>query len=79
MKDIACWAERHFVAASVRCKEPIERKARYSAEWTDRWYEQEMSRYSKIPPAPGAISPPADIPVSGGSGRSGLGIKKVRS
>lgn len=43
--DLSCWAEKHFVAASVRCRGPIERSANFSMEWTDLWYEQKLSHF----------------------------------
>lgn len=41
--DVVCWADKHSVAASVRCVPPIERSANFTMEWTDRWLERKFS------------------------------------
>ncbi|TAL53801.1 zinc ribbon domain-containing protein [Pandoraea sp.] len=43
--ELSCWGEKHIIAASVYCKEPIERLAKYDVKWTDGLMETAMSRY----------------------------------
>jgi hypothetical protein len=33
-KTLSCWADRHLIAASVRCADNVERLARFQSEWT---------------------------------------------
>ncbi|MBX8575642.1 hypothetical protein [Pseudomonas cichorii] len=42
--DINCWGEKHFVAASVFCKTPIEKMAQYDFKWTDGMLEPKFTR-----------------------------------
>jgi hypothetical protein len=56
IKDIECWGKRNYVTASVFCQEPIERMAKHSVEWTDRWLQTKVSGWSRVPPAPGAVT-----------------------
>lgn len=44
-KDLKCWAEKGTVAASVYCRDQIEKLANYSMKWTDAWYEPKFSHY----------------------------------
>jgi hypothetical protein len=44
-QDLMCWAEKHFVSASVRCKDVVENLAKYQSEWTDGLLEPKFSRY----------------------------------
>jgi hypothetical protein len=44
-KDLQCWGDRHSSAASVRCDSMIEKLAKFSFEWTDRWYERKFSKF----------------------------------
>ncbi|GFM67858.1 hypothetical protein K5D34_21170 [Pseudomonas cichorii] len=43
--DVTCWGEKHFVAAAVFCKTPIEKLAQYDVKWTDGVLEPKFSRY----------------------------------
>jgi len=43
-QDLQCWGEKQSSGASVYCRQPIERLAKYQAEWTDKWYEPKFSR-----------------------------------
>ncbi|GFM83320.1 hypothetical protein PSCICN_40120 [Pseudomonas cichorii] len=43
--DVTCWGEKHFVAASVFCKAPIEKMAQYDFKWTDGVLEPKFTRY----------------------------------
>lgn len=43
--DLRCWAEKGTVAASVYCRDQVEKLANYSMKWTDAWYESKFSRY----------------------------------
>jgi hypothetical protein len=43
--DLSCWGEKNYVSASVYCKEPIERLAKYNHKWTDQFLEPKMSHY----------------------------------
>ena len=45
MKSLKCWAEKHTVAAEVRCKEPVERLAKNNFEWTEGFLEPKFSHY----------------------------------
>ena len=42
---LGCWAEKTLVAASIQCREPVERLARFSFKWLDKWYEPKFSHY----------------------------------
>jgi hypothetical protein len=44
-QDLRCFAEKQTAAASVYCKEPVERLAKNSFEWTDGWLEPKFSHY----------------------------------
>ena len=55
LQDIHCWGERHFVAASVRCPDAIERLARYTMEWTDGILEPKFSHYRFSPLGDGIV------------------------
>lgn len=44
-KDLNCWAEKKFVTASVHCKAPVEKLAKYSARWTDGTFDTKFSHY----------------------------------
>lgn len=44
-KTLSCWAEKHTVSAAVRCKDPVERLAKNSFEWTDGMLESKFSHY----------------------------------
>ncbi|TXN51618.1 hypothetical protein [Methylobacterium sp. WL2] len=50
--DLSCWAEKGTVAASVYCKEKVERLAKFQAKWTDAWYETKFSHYRWSKKAP---------------------------
>lgn len=44
-KDLACWAEEKLVTASVHCKDPVEKLAKFSARWTDGTFDMKFSHY----------------------------------
>lgn len=44
-RDLQCLSEKHFVTASVDCRDPIERLSKYTYEWTDGWFEQKFSHF----------------------------------
>lgn len=43
--DLQCWGDKNIAAASVYCKDDIERLAKYSVKWTDGSFETKMSRF----------------------------------
>lgn len=45
MKDLKCWGEKYLSSASVYCKTPVEKLAKYSARWTDGTFEMKFSHY----------------------------------
>lgn len=44
-KDLQCWGDKNGGTAAVYCKEPVERLAKYSFEWTDGTLEQKFSHF----------------------------------
>lgn len=44
-KELSCWAEEKTVTASVACKGPVERLAKYTARWTDGTFDLKFSHY----------------------------------
>ena len=55
-QDLQCWAEKHHISAEIKCERPIERLARFSTRWTDRFLERRFSVYAWHDKATGAIS-----------------------
>lgn len=45
-----------MVSAAVECAPQIERLAKYSFEWTDRWYEPKFSHYRWSDKARGIVT-----------------------
>ena len=43
--DAECWGKKHLIAATVKCKEEIERLPKYLHEWTDSLTEPKFSRF----------------------------------
>lgn len=43
--DLTCWAERRAMTSGLKCKEPIERLARFAIRWTDGTLEPKMRAY----------------------------------
>ncbi|MBF0252153.1 MAG: hypothetical protein HQL35_16195 [Alphaproteobacteria bacterium] len=45
--DFTCWAEHNMPAASVLCKDAVEKAATYRSEWTDGLFEPKLSLYKR--------------------------------
>lgn len=43
--DLVCYAETTLIEATSQCRPQIERRSRYSFEWTDSWAETKFDRY----------------------------------
>lgn len=43
--DVSCIGEKKLVTAGVYCRDPIERLAKYTSEWTDGFLEPKFSHY----------------------------------
>jgi hypothetical protein len=43
--DLQCWGDRNAIDATSKCRDPVERVAKYQAEWTDRWSETKFPRF----------------------------------
>lgn len=43
--DLTCLGEKHSIRAGLSCREPVEKLAKYSFEWTDGWVEPKFSHY----------------------------------
>ena len=54
--DLRCRGEKGVVAASVYCKDHIERLAKHSVKWVDRTFETKMSHYRWTSKPAGAIT-----------------------
>lgn len=54
--DVKCWGSKNMVDASVYCREPIEKLAKYSHEWTDGWLGAKFSRYRLNDAQPGVVT-----------------------
>ena len=44
-QNLSCWAERHAIAAEVRCEKAVERLALHDFAWTTSWAQRKFSRY----------------------------------
>ncbi len=44
-QDLQCWGDKNSVAASVYCKDYVEKLAKYSARWTDGTFETKFSHF----------------------------------
>lgn len=55
-QDLACWAERHQVGATVRCTRVVERLAKNDFEWTDGMLEPKFSHYRWKDQAKGVVT-----------------------
>lgn len=44
-KELGCWAEKHNIAATVKCDGIVERMAKNDFEWTDGILEPKFSHY----------------------------------
>lgn len=45
VKDLSCWADHHHIEATIRCEKYVERLAKYSHQWTDKWHETKFSHF----------------------------------
>ncbi|WP_454844939.1 zinc ribbon domain-containing protein [Ralstonia thomasii] len=54
--DLQCKGDKAVVAASVYCKDPIERLARHSVRWTDGTFELKFSRFRWADKAAGTLT-----------------------
>lgn len=43
--DLQCWGDKHSIEATFACDDIIPRFAKFSYEWTDRWYEPKFSHF----------------------------------
>lgn len=55
-QDLSCWGEKHLVAASFKCANPIERMAQYQHEWTDGFLEMKLSHFKWLNRSEGTLS-----------------------
>lgn len=44
-QDLQCWGDKNGVSASVYCKTPVEKLAKYSAKWTDGMLDSKFSHF----------------------------------
>jgi hypothetical protein len=47
-KDLECWANKHIIAAGVRCESEIETLAKNSARWTDGFSRFDSFRWKDV-------------------------------
>ena len=55
-KDLQCAGDKYIAAASVYCKDPIERSARHAVRWTDAALETKFGRFRWVDQPGGAIT-----------------------
>ncbi|SMF77531.1 hypothetical protein SAMN06265365_13850 [Tistlia consotensis] len=44
-QDLQCWGDKHALAASFACDDPVERLALNSFKWTNGWLEPKFSHF----------------------------------
>ncbi len=55
-KDLQCWGEQHWSAATNRCEREIERLAQYEVKWTDSYPDVKLSRRGWLDEQAGTLS-----------------------
>lgn len=55
-KDLQCWGEEHWAAATNRCEREIERFAQYEVKWTDSYPDTKLSRRGWLDQDAGTLS-----------------------
>lgn len=55
-KDLQCWGDKQSIPASVYCKDPVARLAKYSARWTDGVLEPKFSRFRWLDQSRGTMT-----------------------
>ncbi|WP_186251689.1 zinc ribbon domain-containing protein [Burkholderia gladioli] len=54
--DLQCLGDKGIVGASVYCKDPVTKLAKYDVKWTDRTFELKFSRFRWADQAAGVIT-----------------------
>lgn len=44
-KDLQCWGDRQSIGGGIRCKNPVEKLAKFSSRWTDGTFETKFSHF----------------------------------
>jgi hypothetical protein len=56
IKTLQCWGDKHNIAAAARCKEPVEKLAKYTARWTDGTFEPKFSHFRWFKESEGIVT-----------------------
>lgn len=54
--ELQCWGDKHVVRASVLCKAPVERLAKYTARWTDGALEGKFPKFRWLDKDKGSLT-----------------------
>ncbi|MDC7831626.1 hypothetical protein [Pseudomonas benzopyrenica] len=54
--DLQCWGDKNSVGASVYCKDPVSRLAKYSFRWTDGTFETKFSHFRWLNKGKGTVT-----------------------